>query len=140
MGTSLTALAALALPLLGPFGPALDWDSPQRLQVHFSVLLVMIATLLVGRALSDLRQTLRRSAAIQKELALANLALQSCPLGVSISDARQPDNPFIYCNPALERMSGYSRREILGSRSRLLTSPTDDQGGLLRIRAALDRA
>ena len=138
-GTALTAVTALVLPMLSTHGLTLDWGSPQRLQVHFSVLLLLIATLLVGRALSDLRQTLRRSAAIQNELALANLALQSCPLGVSISDASQPDNPFIYCNPALERMSGYSRREIIGSRSRLLISPTDDQGGLQRLREALDR-
>src|SRR5690606_6283204 len=114
-----------------------EWQVPERLEMHFSVLLLMLAALLVGRALGDLRSTLRRSAAMQKELALANLALQACPLGVSICDLRRPGVPFIYCNPALERMSGYSRAEIIGAPSRLLIDQDETQNGLLRVRQAL---
>jgi diguanylate cyclase (GGDEF)-like protein/PAS domain S-box-containing protein len=132
-GTALTALAVLLLPLTGRLGG----DASQRLEMHFSVLLLMLASLLVGRALGDLRNTLRRSAAMQKELTLANLALQSCPLGVSISDLRQPGVPFIYCNPALERISGYSREEIVGASSRLLIDQDESQSGLLRMRHAM---
>ncbi|MWV10712.1 EAL domain-containing protein [Pseudomonas sp. R-28-1W-6] len=138
-GAVLTALSVLALPLVGSLGLGGDWQSPQRLEMHFSVLLLVVAALLVGRALSDLRHTLQSSAALQKELALANLALQACPLGVSISDARRPGNPFIYCNPALERISGYRREEILGSASRLLLAGKEDHGALLRARQALSR-
>ncbi|WJN59283.1 EAL domain-containing protein [Pseudomonas sp. SO81] len=136
-GTALTALTVLLLPLAGGLGSKLEWGAPQRLEMHFSVLLMMLAALLVGRALGDLRNTLRRSAAMQKELALANLALQSCPLGVSISDLRQPGVPFIYCNPALERISGYSREEIIGTSSRLLIDQDESQSGLLRVRHAI---
>ncbi len=138
-GAALTVLSVLALPLAGVLVSDLDWTSPQRLEMHFSVLLLMIATLLVGRALSDLRRTLQNNAAMQQELALVSQALRSCPLGVSISDARQPGNPFIYCNPALEKLSGYSRAEILGSHSRLLLAGNDDHGALLRARQALSR-
>ncbi|MBB1518769.1 sensor domain-containing protein [Aquipseudomonas guryensis] len=138
-GAALTVLSVLALPLAGVLLSDLDWASPQRLEMHFSLLLLMIATLLVGRALSDLRRTLHSSAAMQQELALVNQALQSCPLGVSISDARQPGNPFIYCNPAMEKLSGYSRAEILGSSSRLLLAGNSDHGALQRARQALSR-
>lgn len=134
-GTTLTALAVLLLPLAGHLGG--EWAEAQRLEMHFSVLLLMLAALLIGRALGDLRNTLRRNAAMQKELALANLALQACPLGVSISDLRQPGLPFIYCNPALERISGYSREEILGASSRLLIDQDESQSGLLRVRHAM---
>ncbi|MBC9252724.1 diguanylate cyclase [Pseudomonas alcaligenes] len=137
-GLGLTALVTL-LPLFGEAALNGEWLGPQRSELHLSVLVLMIATLLVGRALSDLRQTLKLSAGMQKELALANLALQSCPLGVSISDVRQPNTPFIYCNPALERISGYSREEILGSPSRLLLNRDEEQSGLLRVREAIRR-
>ncbi|WP_043310939.1 EAL domain-containing protein [Pseudomonas sp. ML96] len=136
-GTALTALAVMLLPLAGRLGGELELGAPQRLEMHFSVLLLMLAALLVGRALGDLRNTLRRTAEMQKELALANLALQACPLGVSISDLRQPGVPFIYCNPALERISGYSREEILGASSRLLIDQDESQSGLLRVRHAM---
>ncbi|MEK1906783.1 MAG: EAL domain-containing protein [Pseudomonas sp.] len=135
-GLALTALVAL-LPQLDQVRSGGEWLSPQRSELYLSVLVLMIATLLVGRALSDLRRALRRSALMQRELALANLALQSCPLGVSISDVRQPGVPFIYCNPALERITGYSREDILGSASRVLIAEDEDQAGLLRIRQAI---
>ncbi|HSC84196.1 MAG TPA: EAL domain-containing protein [Pseudomonas sp.] len=137
-GLALTALVTL-LPLLGVVQDNDEWLTPQRSELHLSVLVLMVSTLLVGRALSDLRQTLKRSAVMQKDLALANLALQSCPLGVSISDLRQADAPLMYCNPALERISGYSREEIIGSSSRLLIGTDDEQAGLLRVRHAIRR-
>ncbi len=137
-GLGLTALVTLQ-PLLGTAQSSSEWLSPLRSELHLSVLVLMIATLLVGRALSDLRQTLKRSATMQKDLALANLALQSSPLGVSITDLRQPNAPFIYCNPALERISGYSREEIIGMSSRLLIDRDEDQSGLLRVRQAIRR-
>ncbi|MBB2493958.1 sensor domain-containing protein [Aquipseudomonas ullengensis] len=137
-GLGLTALVTL-LPQLGQVRSGGEWLNPQRGELYLSVLVLMVATLLVGRALSDLRRTLKRSALMQRELALANLALQACPLGVSISDVRQSGVPFIYCNPALERISGYAREEIIGSDSRTLVGKNDEQGGLLRIRQAIQR-
>ncbi|MEO4048579.1 EAL domain-containing protein [Pseudomonas sp. CAU 1711] len=129
-----TSLAALAMPLLA--GSA-AWHEPQPLQLHFGALLLSMAALLVGRALGDRQGSLAANAAMQEELALANLALQACPLGVSISDLRQPGVPFIYCNPALEKISGYPREQIIGSSSRLLVAPGQKQSALLRIRQAI---
>lgn len=82
---------AVTLPL------ALWRDSPgfgeldvQRNQLDFTVVLLMLATLLVGRALGDLRQALARSAQMQQQLARANLAMEASPLGMTIADARRP--------------------------------------------------
>src|SRR3989338_6327220 len=85
-GAALSVLMVLILPLLRGLVNSSAWLDPQRLELHFSVLLFMLATLLVGRSLSDLRQALARSAQIQQQLALANLALEASPLWVIIAD------------------------------------------------------
>ncbi|WP_068824957.1 sensor domain-containing protein [Pseudomonas sp. BMS12] len=133
LGVVSTVLAALLLPLYLPFA----WQAEHGAETYLSLLLLVIAALLIGRALSDLHDIRQRGSDLQKELALANLALQACPLGVSISDLRQPGVPFIYCNPALERISGYTRKEIIGASSRLLIEQDESQSGLLRVRHAI---
>ena len=107
------------------------------MELHFSVLLFMLAALLVGRSLSDLRQALARSAQIQQQLALANLAFEASPLGVIIADARQPTLPMIYCNPAFEQVTGYSREEILGKNWGFLLGADQQQQALSRLRKAV---
>ena len=133
LGAVVNALSLLLLPLLVP----LPWQAEPASEIYLFCALLVVATLLIGRALDDLRGIRQRDAALQKDLALANLALQSCPLGVSISDVRQPGVPFIYCNAALERISGYRREDIIGSPSRLLVDQDETQSGLLRIRHAI---
>ncbi|MGE8361746.1 sensor domain-containing protein [Pseudomonas sp.] len=136
-GSILTALMVLALPFLRGYGDTTGLLDPQRLELHLTVLLFMVATLLVGRSLSDLRLALARSAQIQKQLALANLALEASPLGVTIADARQPDVPLIYCNPSFERITGYTRSEILGRNCRFLQGTDREQLGLRSVRQAI---
>lgn len=136
-GAFLTALMVLVLPLLRGFSGTAAWLDPQRLELHVSVLLFMVAALLVGRSLSDLRLALGRSAQIQQQLALANLALEASPLGVTIADARQADLPLIYCNPSFERITGFSREESLGSNCRFLLRNDRQQHELSRLRQAI---
>ena len=136
-GAVLSVLMMLILPLLRGLGDAAAWLDPQRLELHVSVLLFMLATLLVGRSLSDLRQALARSAQMQQQLALANLALEASPLGVIIADARQPELPLIYCNPAFEQISGYSRDEALGNSWSFLLRDDQQQQDLNRLRKAV---
>ncbi|MBP8202798.1 MAG: PAS domain S-box protein, partial [Pseudomonas sp.] len=133
----LSVLVVLILPLLASLADTAAWLSPERLELHFSVLLFMLATLLVGRSLSDLRQALVRSAQMQQQLALANLALEASPLGVIIADARHPELPLIYCNPAFEQISGYSREEILGNSWNFLLRDDQQQQGLSRLQQAV---
>ncbi|WP_339523600.1 bifunctional diguanylate cyclase/phosphodiesterase [Pseudomonas sp. EA_35y_Pfl2_R111] len=136
-GAVLSVLMVLILPLLRGLVNSDAWLDPQRLELHFSVLLFMLATLLVGRSLSDLRQALARSAQMQQQLALANLALEASPLGVIIADARQPTLPLIYCNPAFEQITGYSREETLGNNWNFLLRDDQQQQGLSRLQQAV---
>ncbi|MDO8695956.1 MAG: EAL domain-containing protein [Pseudomonas sp.] len=140
-GAGLITLLAIVLPALQGADAVDAWLDPQRTGLHLSALLLLCATLLVGRSLSDLRQALARSAQMQQQLALANSVLEACPLGISIADARQSDFPLIYCNPAFERISGYPASEMLGRNCRLLQGQgqAPRQAALAVVRAALQR-
>jgi len=63
--------------------------------------------------------------------------LDSCVNGVTLSDPDLPDNPIVYANAVFERMTGYSRDEILGRNCRFLQGDDRDQPELAQIRAAL---
>ncbi|HEX5843639.1 MAG TPA: EAL domain-containing protein [Pseudomonas sp.] len=136
-GATLSALMVLILPLLRGFSETADWIEQPRLELHLGVLLFMLAALLVGRSLSDLRQTLAQRAQIQQQLALSNLALEASPLGVLIADARQADLPLIYCNPAFERITGYSREESLGRSWNFLFGVDHQQQAFNRLQQAV---
>lgn len=63
-----------------------------------------------------------------RELRLLKQAIESTSNGILITDARQPDHPTVYVNPAFERMTGYSLQEILGRNCRFLQKGGDDNG------------
>ncbi len=138
-GALLSVLMVLVLPLLSESSQALVWLDPQHLEMQLSVLLFMLASLLIGRSLSDLRQALQHSAQVQQQLALANLALDASPLGVSIIDAQSPGLPVLYSNPALARITGYSREESLGSDGLAHLHDDRAQSELSRLQQAIRR-
>lgn len=70
-------------------------------------------------------------------LGLRNLAIESAPYGIAITDARQEDNPAVYVNPAFEKMTGYSSDEILGRNMRFLHRDDLKQTGLDQLRMAI---
>ncbi len=135
-GVMLGYCATLLLPLLRTGLSQGDLDL-QRNHLQLAVLLLMGAALLVGRALSDLRQTLALSAQMQQQLARANLAMEASPLGVTIADARQGDMPLVYCNPAFTQITGYSVAETLGRDCLFLANDEANQHGLQKLRSAL---
>jgi PAS domain S-box-containing protein len=63
------------------------------------------------------------------------LAATSC--GIAISDARQPHNPIIYCNPAFEKITGYSQEEVIGRNCRFLQGMDTDPQAVETIRQAV---
>lgn len=63
--------------------------------------------------------------------------LDACVTGITLSDPDQPDNPIVYANEAFERVTGYSREEIVGINCRILHGTDRDQPGLDEIRLAL---
>lgn len=62
----------------------------------------------------------------QRELRLLKRSLEACYNGVVISDARRPDLPLIYTNPAFERITGYNQNEVLGKNCRFLQGEHPD--------------
>ncbi len=63
--------------------------------------------------------------------------LDTCVNGVTLSDPDLPDNPIVYANSVFERITGYTREEILGHNCRFLQGEDRDQPGLDAIREAL---
>jgi len=57
---------------------------------------------------------------------LMERALASTAEGITISDARLPDNPIVYVNEGFERLTGYDKEEILGRNCRFLQGKDTD--------------
>lgn len=67
------------------------------------------------------------------------LMIDGAPEGILVCDARQPDHPVVYANPAFERFSGYASDELLGRNPRLLHGADSDQEGSRRLRDCIAR-
>ncbi|MGD2020316.1 MAG: PAS domain-containing protein [Thiohalocapsa sp.] len=63
--------------------------------------------------------------------------LDSCVNGVTLSDPDLPDNPIVFANAVFERMTGYSKDEIIGRNCRFLQGDDREQPSIAEIRAAL---
>lgn len=57
--------------------------------------------------------------------------------GISISDMRLPDEPLVYVNAGFERLTGYSRGEILGKNCRFLQGGATGAPAVAEIRDAI---
>ena len=75
-----------------------------------------------------------------EEMAMMERALAATSEGITITDARLPDNPIIYANPGFERLTGYAVRDILGRNCRFLQGPDPDQATVEEIRRAVSEA
>ncbi len=69
---------------------------------------------------------------------LLERALASSAEGITISDARLPDNPIVYANEGFERLTGYSREDILGRNCRFLQGRDTEPDAVSAIRKGID--
>ena len=72
-----------------------------------------------------------RQAALQlrekvDELTLLGAVVDGSTFGVTIADARQPDFPLVYANPAFYAMTGLSPEQVMGRNCRFLKGPDTD--------------
>ncbi len=58
--------------------------------------------------------------------------------GITLADARQPDCPLVFVNPAFERMTGYAFEDVVGRNCRFLQGSDKEQQGIGVLRAAMD--
>jgi PAS domain-containing protein len=71
------------------------------------------------------------------QLELKDRALAASAEGITIADARLPDNPLIYANAGFERLTGYLSDEVLRRNCRFLQGPGTDEATLDNLRAAI---
>ncbi|WP_231505957.1 PAS domain S-box protein [Planktothrix serta] len=74
---------------------------------------------------------------VEELLRLSERAIAYSSNGIVIADARQPDNPIVFVNPAFEKVTGYSAQEAIGRNSRFLQGEDHKQSELQQIKAAL---
>lgn len=76
---------------------------------------------------------------IREAMRVRDRALASVDDGVVITDPSQPDNPVIYCNDAITRITGYPPGEIVGRNCRFLQGTDRDQEAREALRDAVTR-
>jgi PAS domain S-box-containing protein len=82
----------------------------------------------------DITARKEREAALERR----TTAIEEAPIGVSISDPAQADNPLIYVNNAYERLTGYSAEEATGRNCRYLQGDDTDPECVAELRRAID--
>lgn len=70
-------------------------------------------------------------------LSLLERAIAASSNSILIADASKPDIPIIYCNPAFEKLTGYSSEEVIGRNCRFLQGPDTDRAELDKLRSSL---
>lgn len=74
---------------------------------------------------------------VEESRRLLDRAVAASSGGIVITDPNLPDNPIIYVNPAFERITGYSRQEVVGRNCRFLQREDRGQAELEVLRQAL---
>lgn len=74
----------------------------------------------------------------EKRLRLMERAINHASNGIIITDATDPQNPAIYVNAAVQRVTGYTPQDILGHNCRLFQSHDRHQPELNLLRQAID--
>lgn len=64
--------------------------------------------------------------------------LDEAPVGITISDMRQPDEPLVYVNDQFVEQTGYDRETAIGRNCRFLQGPATEEEPVARMRAAID--
>jgi len=70
-------------------------------------------------------------------LRLRERAVEASVNAILITDFQQVDNPIIYANPAFERMTGYTKAEVLGRNCRFLRGEDHDQPDIKKLRTLI---
>ncbi|HWP46326.1 MAG TPA: EAL domain-containing protein [Candidatus Limnocylindrales bacterium] len=111
----------------------LEAGADDYLSKPVDVRLLKVRLAIAERRIRDLLERKRAEEAMR----LRDRAIAAASSGIAITDPNQPDNPVIYCNPALERITGYTQAEILGRNLRFLQGPDTDPATISEIRNAL---
>ncbi|WP_135662005.1 bacterio-opsin activator domain-containing protein [Halorhabdus rudnickae] len=73
-----------------------------------------------------------------EEQRLKERALDEAPVGITIADATEPDDPLIYVNDSFEEVTGYEKEEAIGVNCRFLQGEDTDAETVAEVREAVD--
>jgi len=76
--------------------------------------------------------------AYQEELELKTQAIDGAPIGITISDPSQPDNPLVYVNDGYTELTGYPKSEATDRNCRYLQGPGTREEPVAKMREAID--
>ena len=76
----------------------------------------------------------------ERELELKSRAMDEAPLGITITDPDQEDNPMVYVNERFESQTGYSKAEAVGRNCRFLQGESTREKPVAEMRKAVDEA
>ncbi len=73
-----------------------------------------------------------------ERLQMMERAMESATNGIAIADATVADNPIIYVNPSFERITGYSREELIGKNCRFLQGKGTNPTSVKKIKKSIE--
>lgn len=73
----------------------------------------------------------------EQELELRNRAINEAPVGVTITNPEQEDNPIVYANEEFLNVTGYSREEMIGKNHRILQGRDTSDEPVAAMREAI---
>jgi PAS domain S-box-containing protein len=76
----------------------------------------------------------------QREVELQQMkdAVDRAPIGITLADATQSDNPLTYVNDGFVALTGYPREEALGRNCRFLQGDGTDEQTVAKLRRSID--
>ncbi len=121
-----------------------EWEEEYRFRCHDGSYAQVIDR---GYLLRDIRGHMTRVVGgmldvserhrFEADLRLLRRAVEATSNGVIIADARQPDCPIVYVNPAFQDITGYTSEEVLGRNCRFLQREDRDQIAIETIRQGI---
>lgn len=113
-------------------------DRSKHIFILVGGLCISLLLFAITRSLATTRQkAIEIAEEMTARLRVQERAISSSHAGIIITDATVTDNPVVFVNPAMERITGYSMGEFIGLNCRFLQGAEADQPALIELRAAI---